>query len=440
MKNMDVLEPQKGEESSSLKGNIPVKENNPVRILTTTLQLRFLYFVFVLILLIAFGLVGIILCIMSICLGISLNYIHKRIIKPLIKSPTLPSTKTYIPTTVFQIEKPSLKNKPHIATSFFFFIVILTFIGSGLEGSSLANNRDNPDPFVFIFYNVLGLFLMVIVGIWLVDSIDFFLLCLPTNLKEKCKLTENYITNNKRQIYKSYCSSFVSIILVIQSVCYAYLPPRVIRFSLPLNNLPLCADGLKMGVITDLHLGPLSGVGESSSIVNMMNEENVDFVVLSGDIGDQHVNKYMYNKATELTKLNTNLVPENFDNGWPAVFWTSGNHENYGGIHDYRVMFQEIGIYSVENKMMKMVLPSCVDEGDNESRLEIAGIADFSGSRQSTLDRGDGTILPPDLELAMTNHSDSSATILLSHTPASGVLKDSADAGVGIVVSGHTHG
>ena len=108
-----------------------------------------------------------------------------------------------------------------------------------------------------------------------------------------------------------------------------------------------------------------------------------------------------------------------------------GNHENINNIEDYNELFRRTSpfkesIVSLENEAH--VIKSNTFAG---CELTIAGTADWMGSSRAGWK-------PPNLEKALINTTDTDAVILLQHQPRG--TQKAVNAGVGLQLSGHTHG
>ncbi|MBM7770598.1 hypothetical protein JOD54_000802 [Actinokineospora baliensis] len=63
-------------------------------------------------------------------------------------------------------------------------------------------------------------------------------------------------------------------------------PPAVKRVAVPIGGLPSGLRGLRIAVVSDIHLGPLLGRAHTERIVRMLNETQPDLVAMVGDLAD----------------------------------------------------------------------------------------------------------------------------------------------------------
>ena len=239
------------------------------------------------------------------------------------------------------------------------------------------------------------------------------------------------------------CSILVFLVLLSVSTSDSYGDPRSITLSIPIRQLPVCMDGFKLVLLTDVHAGALVGDKAVQRIVELVQEWEPDAVTISGDLGDQLVNDALKEKIAPLVGLKS--VPH-------GVFWTPGNHENDAGIQGYRDMFSPAAattnssspldfIVTLENSYQSVSFTgssssstSTDNDSNNSCSFDIAGLADESGEESTaTSDQ-----IAPDLNHTLWGRDPSDALVLLNHQPVH--LQRYVKAGAGLILAGHTHG
>ncbi len=175
----------------------------------------------------------------------------------------------------------------------------------------------------------------------------------------------------------------------------------------PLPNLPRSAHGTTIVQITDVHLGPTIGKGFLEDVVATINAQSPDIIAITGDLVDGSVEE-LRDAAAPLAQLKAKH----------GVFFVTGNHEYYAGVHDWMVELERLGIKVLRNERVAI--------GDG---LDLAGIDDFSA-------HGGGH--GPDLPRALDGRDAKRALVLLAHQPRA--IWEAAKLGVGLQLSGHTHG
>ncbi|WP_433369455.1 metallophosphoesterase [Streptosporangium sp. CA-115845] len=171
-------------------------------------------------------------------------------------------------------------------------------------------------------------------------------------------------------------------------------------------------NGLRFAVVSDIHLGPLTGTEHTRRIVRMINSLEADVVAVVGDLVDGTV--------AELGPLARPL--KDLESRYGAYFVT-GNHEYYtaGGPQEWIEELRELGIRPLGNERVEIAHGGAV--------LDLAGVNDVGGVAS-----GDG----PDFERALGGRDRSRSTVLLAHQPVQAV--QAATYGVDLQLSGHTHG
>lgn len=198
------------------------------------------------------------------------------------------------------------------------------------------------------------------------------------------------------------------------------------RQDVYVSNWPSQLDNFKLIHISDLHLGSFNSVEKLEEMVALINEEEADMIVFTGDL----VNNF-YHEALPFVETLKKLRAKN------GVFSILGNHD-YG---DYAIYNRNSEAWKNNFNSLKELQKKCGFELLlNESRrievrgssFELIGVENWGSGRFTK----DG-----DLDKAMQNVDPSLANILLSHDPSHWrevVLKSQHT--IGLQLSGHTHG
>lgn len=196
--------------------------------------------------------------------------------------------------------------------------------------------------------------------------------------------------------------------------------------SIFINNWPSSLENYKIIHISDLHLGSFNNVQELENVVEIINEEQADIVVFTGDL----VNNY-YQEAIPYIETLKKIKAKN------GKFSILGNHdycdyvmlkrdskewkENFKNLLDLE---KEAGFDVLLNESREIALKN--------HRFNLVGVENWGAGNFNK----DG-----DLEKAMKNVDTRNPTILLSHDPSHWkkvVLKSSYN--IDLQLSGHTHG
>lgn len=182
--------------------------------------------------------------------------------------------------------------------------------------------------------------------------------------------------------------------------------------KVPLPRLPRALSGYTLVQLTDIHIGPLIGRDFIEAIVEQANAQNPDAIVITGDLVDGSVEE-LREHAAPLAKLKARQ----------GVYFVTGNHEYYSGADAWIAHLKTLGIKVLRNE--RVVL------GDGEDVFDLAGIDDFQAER---FGYGHGA----DLARALKGRDPTRALVLLAHQPRA--IDEAARMGVGLQISGHTHG
>nr|WP_246595603.1 metallophosphoesterase [Actinoplanes auranticolor] len=183
-------------------------------------------------------------------------------------------------------------------------------------------------------------------------------------------------------------------------------PPQLDRFQLPMPKLPRAMDGTRLAVVSDIHLGPLTGTDHAARIVRLINSVNADIVCVVGDLVDGSV-----------AELGRSAAPLAGIQSRRGAYFVTGNHEYYSGYQEWIAEVARLGVKPLRNERLEL------------DGLDLAGVNDIGG-----VEFGDG----PDLQRALGDRDTNRPVVLMAHQPV--VAQDAAPFGVDLQVSGHTHG
>jgi predicted MPP superfamily phosphohydrolase len=187
--------------------------------------------------------------------------------------------------------------------------------------------------------------------------------------------------------------------------------PRIREVDVTLRRLPRGLDGTTMVQLSDVHIGPTIGRGFMEGLVERSNALNPDLVVITGDLVDGSVRE-LGPAVAPLAGLRTK---------W-GVYFVTGNHEYYSGANEWIQYLGTLGITVLRNERVTI--------GEHGQTFDLAGIDDPMGQTYA----GHG----PDLPRALAGRDTTRELILLAHQPRA--IEEAAQFGVGLQLSGHTHG
>ncbi|WP_246268511.1 metallophosphoesterase [Nonomuraea typhae] len=189
-------------------------------------------------------------------------------------------------------------------------------------------------------------------------------------------------------------------------------PPVIEPVNVTLPKLDPRLSGLRFAVVSDIHLGPLTGIGHTERIVRMINELEADVVAIVGDLVDGPV-----------AELGTLAKPFRSLESRYGAYFVTGNHEYYtaNGPEEWVKELDQLGVRSLRNERVEIRHQGAV--------LDLAGVNDIYGANVN-----DG----PDFDKALGGRDASRSTVLLAHQPVQ--VERAKDYGVDLQLSGHTHG
>ena len=187
--------------------------------------------------------------------------------------------------------------------------------------------------------------------------------------------------------------------------------PVVDGYEVRLAGLPVADDGLVIAAMSDLHLGRFIDGQWLAERVDQVKATRPDLVILLGDLfeGDNQSER-QDSMIAILSGLSCRY----------GVWAVTGNHESHGGREAGIRFLEAAGIRVLANEWSEihpgLAIGGVGDDGHHE---EPAAAADPVGRVLAAIPRG-------------------RATIFLSHRPQ--MINEAASSGVGLMLSGHTHG
>ncbi|HKA90826.1 MAG TPA: metallophosphoesterase [Haliangiales bacterium] len=187
---------------------------------------------------------------------------------------------------------------------------------------------------------------------------------------------------------------------------------KVKEVEIPLRRLPASMDGFTVAQITDCHVGSMLGRAFLAEVVESINAMKPDLVAITGDLVDGGVD--------ELAAAVAPLADLRAKHG---VYFVTGNHEYYSGVEAWMAHLPSLGIRVLRNERVTI--------GEGEVSFDLAGIDDWNA-------RGMAPGHGPDLRGALAGRDPRRELVLLAHQPRAVI--EAAALGVGLQLSGHTHG
>jgi uncharacterized protein len=183
---------------------------------------------------------------------------------------------------------------------------------------------------------------------------------------------------------------------------------QVIEADLPVPGLPKDLQGLRLVLLTDMHLGAFLNEAELARAVDMANQVRADLAVVTGDLITRHGDP-LDACLRQLARLRSP--------GGPIV-GCMGNHEIYAGTEDYTAAAgRRMGMDFLRSQTRRLRF--------GDAWINFVGV-DYQPMRRPYLAGIEELVAP-----GMLN-------ILLSHNPD--VFPVAAGKGFPVTLAGHTHG
>lgn len=182
----------------------------------------------------------------------------------------------------------------------------------------------------------------------------------------------------------------------------AYVP-TVVHYSVKIDK-PL-EKPIRIGVASDLHLGKLFGAKQLDKLADIFTQENVDLILLPGDIMDDNVVAYReQNMPPHLAKLKAPF----------GVYATLGNHDFFGAQNSIANEIKQAGITVLWDQAVEI-----------DGKFALVG-------------RNDNLVKTrPSAEKLLKSINTKLPVFLLDHRPTE--IEKHAKLPIDIQVSGHTH-
>lgn len=188
---------------------------------------------------------------------------------------------------------------------------------------------------------------------------------------------------------------------------YAARRLRTKHVTVSLAKLPRAAHGYRIAVVSDIHLNPLRGRSHCQRVVDAVNRTQPDLITVVGDLVDGEVSD-LRSAAAPLAGLRSR----------EGAFFVTGNHEYYVDTEEWIGHVRELGLTPLENAREELPY------------FDLAGVNDLQG--EGTEHGG------PDFGAALGDRDTRRTAVLMAHQPVQ--IYDAVDYGVGLQLSGHTHG
>lgn len=179
-----------------------------------------------------------------------------------------------------------------------------------------------------------------------------------------------------------------------------------------LDRLPTQLDGFTIVQLSDIHVGGRTLYRRFvEEMVATTNALAPDMIAITGDLVDGSV-----------ADLRHHVEPLGSLRAAHGVYFVTGNHEYYSGPDEWVNHLRTLGVRVLRNERVSI--------GHGAESFDLVGVDDYNAAGYP----GHG----PDLARAVADRDRDRALVLLAHQPRE--VHRAAEHGVGLQLSGHTHG
>ena len=182
----------------------------------------------------------------------------------------------------------------------------------------------------------------------------------------------------------------------------------IAEIQITLPNLPPPFSGYRIAQISDIHLGGWMNEERFSRVVDLLNIQNPDSVVITGDFVS--IDPSLVQKALK------NQLPRIKNND--GVFTVLGNHDHWTSAHSLRKILHGCDVIELNNDVYSL--------SRSNNQIHICGLDDYCEKQH-------------DLDKLLNKLPQTGCAILLVHEPDYAVIS-SRTKRFDLQLSGHSHG
>lgn len=299
------------------------------------------------------------------------------------------------------------------------FLLVLLFIRHAALFTVYNNiNVPIPTPLNYFIWTTFG-FWFHLVGFLLLFVVMNILTCMYKSLTTRSILCggdqsvlTKFRTSNAQTEYALILSAVVCLLCMVQAQ-----NPNAIHLDVDLVKLKQGdsglkgLNGLKIALLTDVHLGPTVTVSHVEKMVDLTLAEKPDLILIVGDLMDGYFEQF-----------SAVLEPLRRLKAKRGVFYATGNHEYYlGEIGTWLEKLNSVGITPLRNENRRISGGICLigldDVTANQTRLP---------GHSMDIEKAFRGCDPNDVSIVMAHHPIVAKIILNRHSPD-------------FILCGHTH-
>ncbi|EME62846.1 calcineurin-like phosphoesterase [Rhodococcus ruber BKS 20-38] len=303
------------------------------------------------------------------------------------------------------VRAPGLRGRAAIAANTALGVLLVVALIGAQSGTSLDPRWAR--PFGFLGWTWLGVVLYLVLGTLLIGIV-----CLAARTVRRFRRDDVPPPDPSRRRALQIATGALAV-GAVAAVGYGTVEaarPRIVHTRIPLRRLPTGFEGLRVALVTDLHVGPSRGREFTRRTVDLVNAQQPDLIVLGGDLTDGTI-----------ALVGPDLAPLADLRAPLGVYGVSGNHEYYADdAMSWLDFWETLGVRTLRNERVTL------ERGGDA--IDLAGIHDYSAPAPNEAD----------LTAALQDRDPERFVLLAAHQPRH--VFEARDHGVDLQLSGHTHG
>ena len=276
-------------------------------------------------------------------------------------------------------------------------------------------------PFA-LFFTLFGFKLILISFLFFEDILRLIV----STYKFFFSSTESFLIDRRGFLSKiALLIASIPIPFVLHGIFKGRYNYKVYNYDLNFEDLPKEFDGYQITHISDIHSGSLNNIKSVEYAVELINEQNSDLILFTGDI--------VNNRADELDIWKNTLSKIEANDGKYSVL---GNHDygdyvNWKFEHEKKDNFEKL--LKIQNEMgFNLLMNENINIKRNQQSISLIGVENWGKGRFKK--KGD-------IDTACNGLNENDFKIVMSHDPShwDEILKNHKTH-FHLTLSGHTHG